>query len=203
MKEYRLEIKVKNNVVIKRIEELGYESVPAFCRDKGQAYHVVNEIIGFKLPFYGKRGNISGSIIKLAEALSILPDHIYPPERREKPLLQNKYIVETEKADLMQIATGVRTDTLPLDDRKMLQDFAPTIHRVLDELTPRQKEVLDRRFGITSGYEETLEEVGVAMGVCGQRVRQIEAKAMRRMKHPERSRNLREYLEFMNEMDVR
>jgi hypothetical protein len=203
MKEYRLEIKVRNNAVLKRIEELGYESVPAFCRDKGLTYHLVNEIISFKLPFYGKRGEITGHIIKLADALQVLPDYIYPQERREKPLTQNKYIVETRKADLMQIASGARNDALPVDDRKMLEDFAPTIHRLMDELSPRQREVLDRRFGITTGHEETLDEVGAALKVGRERVRQIEAKAIRKMKHPERSRNLREYLEFMNEMAVR
>jgi RNA polymerase sigma factor (sigma-70 family) len=202
-KEYRLEIRVRNNTVLKRIEQLGYDSIPAFCRDKGLPYHLVNEIIAFKLPFYGKRGNISGSIIKLADALNMLPDHIYPPERRGKPLTQNKYIVESRGVDLMQVANSLRADSLPPDERKMLDDFAPTIQLLLNELTPRQKEVLERRFGLIDGYEETLDDVGAALGVGRERIRQIEAKAMRRMRHPDRSRNLREYLETLNEVGSR
>ena len=85
----------------------------------------------------------------------------------------------------------------------MLDDFAPTIQLLLNELTPRQKEVLERRFGLIDGYEETLDDVGAALGVGRERIRQIEAKAMRRMGHPDRSRNLREYLETLNEIGSR
>jgi RNA polymerase sigma factor (sigma-70 family) len=201
--EYRLEIKVRNNAVLRRIDELGYESVTAFCRDKGLPYHVVNSIIGFKLPFYGKRGNISGSIISLADALNVLPDYIYPLERRGEPLQNNKYIIETRGVDLMQIATSIRTDALPLDERKMLDDFAPTMQLVLNELPPRHREVLERRFGLVDGHEQTLDEVGTALGVGRERIRQIEARAIRMMKSPHRSRDLREYLEILNDAGAR
>jgi DNA-binding CsgD family transcriptional regulator len=204
MKEYRLEIKVRNNAVLKRIEELGYESLPAFCREHKLHYNVVNHIISFKAPFYGKRGNINGSIIKLANALQVLPDYIYPPERRGEPLQNNKYIAEVEKADLMQVSTSLRMDAMPVDDRKMLNDLAPTIRNVmLEALTPREHRLIDKRFGLTSGTPETLDEVGDQLNVSRERIRQMEAKALRKMKHPSRSRKLREYIEFLDELNVR
>lgn len=203
MKEYRLEIKVRNNAVLKRMEELGYESVPVFCREHKLHYSDIINIISFKVPFYGKRGNITGTIIKLADALQVLPDYIYPPERRGEPLKNNKYIAEVEKADLMQISTSLRMDAMPVDDRKMLNDLAPTIRNVmLEALTPREHRLIDKRFGLTSGTPETLDEMGDQLNVSRERIRQMEAKALRKMKHPSRSRKLREYIEFLDELNV-
>jgi hypothetical protein len=203
MKEYRLEIKVKNNVVLKRIDELGYDTVPAFCRAHKLSYVIVNDIIKFKLPFYTKFGRVSESLVRVGEALQMLPEDMYPPERREKPLPKNHYIIETDKADLMQISTSLRLDALPVDDRKMLEDFAPTIKRVMLTLTPKEQRVLDRRYGITSGTPETCEEIGKDMNLSGYRINQIEHKAIRKMKHPQRSVKLREYLDFIQEVKAR
>jgi len=204
MKDYRLEIKVRNNPVLKRIEELGYESPVAFCKAHKLNYQTVNKIISFKISFYTKFGRISEIIIKLADALQVLPDYIYPPERRGVPLERNKYIAEVEKADLMQVSTSLRMDALPVDDRKMLDDFAPTIRRVmLEALTPREQRLLDKRFGITSGVPLTLDEVGAELNVGKERVRQMEAKAMRKMKHPANSKKLREYIEFFDDLHAR
>jgi hypothetical protein len=204
MKDYRLEIKVRNNAVLKRIEELGYESVPAFCLANNLQYPSVNEIIAFKAPFYRKKGQINGSIIRLANALQVLPDYIYPPERREAPLQRNKYITEVNKADLMQVSTSLRVDALAVDDRKMLDDFRPTLQRLMIEaLTPKEHRVLDMRFGLTSGNEQTLESVANTFNLSRERIRIIEAKAIRKMKRPDRSRELREYIEFFDDLHAR
>ncbi len=69
------------------------------------------------------------------------------------------------------------------------------IDRVLDELTPREKRVLQLRFGLKDGHARTLEEVGQEFSVTRERIRQIEAKALRKLRHPSRSRKLRGYLE--------
>ncbi|BED92510.1 MAG: RNA polymerase sigma factor RpoD [Candidatus Paraimprobicoccus trichonymphae] len=69
------------------------------------------------------------------------------------------------------------------------------IIQVLDTLAPRERKVLIMRFGINNGRTSTLEEVGQAFNVTRERIRQIEAKALRKLKHPSRSRRLREYLE--------
>jgi RNA polymerase primary sigma factor len=66
---------------------------------------------------------------------------------------------------------------------------------VLDTLTPREKRVLELRFGIKDGKARTLEEVGREFDVTRERIRQIEAKALRKLKHPSRSKKLKDYLE--------
>ena len=66
---------------------------------------------------------------------------------------------------------------------------------VLDTLTPREKKVLSLRFGLEDGRQRTLEEVGQQFNVTRERIRQIEAKALRKLRHPSRSKKLMDYLE--------
>ena len=66
---------------------------------------------------------------------------------------------------------------------------------VLDTLTPREEKVLRLRFGLDDGRQRTLEEVGKEFNVTRERIRQIEAKALRKLRHPSRSKKLRDYLD--------
>ena len=69
------------------------------------------------------------------------------------------------------------------------------LHEVLDTLTERERQVLDHRFGLTDGYSRTLEEVGKQFNVTRERIRQIEAKALRKLRHPTRIRRLEGFLD--------
>ncbi len=68
------------------------------------------------------------------------------------------------------------------------------LHEILDSLSERERKVLEMRFGLNDGQGRTLEEVGSEFGVTRERIRQIEAKALRKLRHPIRSRKLRDYL---------
>jgi len=70
------------------------------------------------------------------------------------------------------------------------------VHTVLSTLPPREQEVLKMRFGLDDGYSLTLEEVGLYFNVTRERIRQIEAKALRRLRHPRRSNGLRDYIDI-------
>ncbi|GAG13840.1 unnamed protein product, partial [marine sediment metagenome] len=70
------------------------------------------------------------------------------------------------------------------------------IGEVLDTLTERERTVLIQRFGLLDGKQKTLEEVGVMFKVTRERIRQIEAKALRKMRHPTRSRELDAFMDL-------
>ena len=114
--------------------------------------------------------------------------------------------------------TGVQTCALPIspigdDEDSHLGDFIEdtnvespietttninlqeTVRDVLAGLTPREAKVLRMRFGIDMNTDHTLEEVGKQFDVTRERIRQIEAKALRKLKHPSRSRKLRSFLD--------
>jgi len=73
--------------------------------------------------------------------------------------------------------------------------LAEQIKSVLNTLPAREQKVLRMRFGLDDGYSHTLEEVGYVFKVTRERIRQIEAKALRRLRHPSRSKKLKDYID--------
>ena len=92
-------------------------------------------------------------------------------------------------------------DFIPDDDAPAPADAASHIllkeqlSEVLDTLTPREEKVLRLRFGLGDGRSRTLEEVGKEFNVTRERIRQIEAKALRKLRHPSRSKRLKDFLD--------
>lgn len=92
-------------------------------------------------------------------------------------------------------------DFIPDDDAPAPQDAAShtllkeQLEDVLSTLTPREKKVLELRFGLQDGRNRTLEEVGKEFNVTRERIRQIEAKALRKLRHPSRSKRLKDFLD--------
>jgi RNA polymerase primary sigma factor len=86
-------------------------------------------------------------------------------------------------------------NALPPVDTASKQLLKEQLSEVLSEMTPREQRVLILRFGLEDGRSRTLEEVGQEFNVTRERIRQIEAKALRKLRHPSRSRRLKDYLE--------
>ena len=92
-------------------------------------------------------------------------------------------------------------DFIPDDDAPAPADAASFVLlkeqlvEVLKTLTPREEKVLRLRFGLDDGRQRTLEEVGKEFAVTRERIRQIEAKALRKLRHPSRSKKLKDYLD--------
>ena len=90
-----------------------------------------------------------------------------------------------------------------LEDKKIIQpldvaihsDLKKSINQILSTLTPREERVLRMRFGLGTQSDNTLEEVGKQFTVTRERIRQIEAKALRKLKHPSRSKRLKSFLD--------
>ena len=82
-------------------------------------------------------------------------------------------------------------DPMDVVSRELLKE---QMQDALDSLRERERRVLELRFGLADGRRWTLEEVGEELGVTRERIRQIEAKALRKLRHPIRSRKLRDYL---------
>ncbi len=86
-------------------------------------------------------------------------------------------------------------NTLAPVDAAVYSSLREATKEVLDTLTPREAKVLRMRFGIEMNTDHTLEEVGKQFDVTRERIRQIEAKALRKLRHPSRSERLRSFLD--------
>jgi RNA polymerase primary sigma factor len=131
------------------------------------------------------------------------------------PLLERKWRNATAKVrNIQRIAQDTMSLDLPIgpDQTNEMGDFLEDpkavepvdaaskqllreqVRNVLNFLSERERLVLEMRFGLKDGKDHTLEEVGKEFGVTRERIRQIEAKALRKLRHPSRSKELRDYL---------
>ena len=101
-------------------------------------------------------------------------------------------IGEDEDTALMDMIP--EDSVLSVEDQVAANVLGNIINELLETLTERQRKVLELRFGLKDGRERTLEEVGQVFGVTRERIRQIEAKALRKLRHPSRSRKLKDFL---------
>ncbi len=130
---------------------------------------------------------------EIAEALGVSPKKVEQVIRvSQRPLSLEMPVGEEEDSYL--------GDFIPDEDAQSPTDEASRqlLREVIDEifasLSPREVRILQLRFGLVDGYNYTLEEVGRKFGVTRERIRQIEAQALGRLRHPSRSRKLRDYL---------
>lgn len=131
---------------------------------------------------------------EIAQEMGITPEKVREIQKiSQEPVSLEKPIGEEEDSRL--------GDFIPDDDASSPADQASftllkeQLLEVLASLTPREEKVLRLRFGLDDGRSRTLEEVGKEFDVTRERIRQIEAKALRKMRHPSRSKHLRDFLD--------
>lgn len=143
---------------------------------------------------------------KYEELHGVIPSDEYVAEKLgldlEKIKNIKKYSLNTASLD---IQVGEEKDSVLRDfvvdddaidpiDAAEKQSLKENIYELLDTLKPRDKKILELRFGLIDGKERTLEEVGKEFNVTRERIRQIEMKALARLKHPSRTKKIRDYV---------
>jgi RNA polymerase primary sigma factor len=131
---------------------------------------------------------------EIAEEMGVTPDKVREIVKvSQDPVSLETPIGEEEDSHLGDFVED-KEATAP-QDAASLTMLHNEVEDILDTLTPRERRVLQLRFGLIDGHQRTLEEVGKRFGVTRERIRQIEAKALRKLRHPSRSKKLRDYLE--------
>ena len=132
---------------------------------------------------------------EIAETMNIEVDKVMDMMRiAQKPISLETPIGEEEDSQLGDFIEDEHVDT-PVDITTQIF-LKEQLFEVLETLTPREQQVLRLRFGLDDGRTRTLEEVGQVFDVTRERIRQIEAKALRKLRHPTRSKKLKDYLEY-------
>jgi RNA polymerase primary sigma factor len=134
------------------------------------------------------------TIDELAERVQLEPERVRELLRiSQDPLSLDSPVGEEDESNLGEFIADESVDG-PADaaTRSMLTE---AVSEVLGELSDREQEIVRLRFGLDGGQAKTLEEVGREFGVTRERIRQIEAKTLAKLRHPQRSQRLREFLE--------
>jgi len=130
---------------------------------------------------------------EIAERLGVPPRKVEQIIRvSQRPLSLEMPVGEEEDSYLGDFIEDADADS-PTDSASQTM-LRQVIDEIFESLTPREVRILQLRFGLVDGYSYTLEEVGKKFGVTRERIRQIEAQALGRLRHPSRSRKLRDYL---------
>lgn len=190
-KDYNVEIRVRNARLKALLKRQGYETMRAAAQASGISYSTIVEYMKFNRPLVLKNGQWSSAVIRLADFLKCLPEDLAPPQHYETVLAKNRADFEMDASDVEALSASLRTLALPADQRMMDCQANATLYEILGTLRPRYREVLDRRFGLTSGHGETLEAIAHDFGVNNERIRQIEERALRDLRHPAKQRKLR------------
>ena len=190
MSDFRVDIKVRNNRLITLIEEQ-YGTVAQFAKACKLSQGQVGDYCNLKdSPITKKRVNDGcydwkPTASNIAEALGVLPEEIWPEHLQQIQLNTNKsHVVVTAGQIAGFIENLSETDPLLTQIKEEQKEL---VHKALETLTTREAKVLNLRFGIEDGHAKTLREIGDVIGVSTERVRHIEAKALRKLRHPSRS----------------
>ncbi len=131
---------------------------------------------------------------EIAEEMDLTPEKVREIQKiAQEPVSLETPIGEEDDSHLGDFIED--QDALAPSDAAAYELLKEQLEDVLDTLTDREENVLRLRFGLDDGRTRTLEEVGKVFGVTRERIRQIEAKALRKLRHPSRSKRLRDFLE--------
>ncbi len=193
MEDFRVDIKVRNNRILERIQKSGYSSLTQFCKAIDVSYGSLSKIINLKEGIYTKRGNIRPNVIKISKIFGCDPSDLFSEAQEMMELKTNKTFKLVSDAEVEVLLENKNKDLIEPDEVLYELQFKENLDSVLDTLTPREVKVLKLRFGIDDD-EHTLAEIGCMFDVTANRIRQIEQKALRKLRHPSRSEMLEEFL---------
>jgi RNA polymerase primary sigma factor len=176
------------------------QSITRAIADTGRTIRVpvhmveqVNRIIRLRAHFKTKHGR-TPSVEEIAEYFEVpiekvirVLSHVKP-----EPRSLDEFVGEDEKSTLEDYVPDRRAEEDVIDGTAT-PELSREVRRVLVTLSPREEKVIRMRFGIGEKDDHTLEEVGQDFEVTRERIRQIEAKALRKLRHPSRAKHLREY----------
>jgi RNA polymerase sigma factor (sigma-70 family) len=168
------------------------------CREIGCPESTFGKFLNLKENPRLANGTFRSTAVRIANYFRMLPEDLFPttlyaltlPDRVERTFESERVMLSLQCAEARQLP-----DATSLDQKLFSEELEEKVDDVLDTLTPREEKVIKMRFGLEDGHEYTLDEIGEAFAICGQRVRQIEQKALNKLRHPSRTSKLRGFLE--------
>lgn len=197
MSDYRIDIKVRNNIILYKLKQAGYETISEFCRvNNAEKYiSILSGIVSMTKSPLKKDEEFNSAIKYLAEKLNCSELDLFNESQMNTVLQTNKKSIAANEAEMkFMLEYNNNDEHLLLEDQAQKDQFNEKILEKIEILTPREQKIIRARFGM-DGSKKTLKEVGKELGISSTRTRQIECQALRKLRHPMRSKELREFLE--------
>ncbi len=193
MKDYRLEIKIKNNYLFTKMQEYGVKNAAQLAKAIGATSTSVGRYLNLTTPPYTKKGELKEIPKKLCDLFYCAIEELFPAEHLENALDKNIVVTEKNKHELLP-SRMLETDdpSVALIEQETAQGVKQAVAKSLNE---REQKVLALRFGLEDEDPHTLEQVGALFGVSRNRIKQIEAKALRKLRNPRTQDLLYPFLE--------
>lgn len=143
-------------------------------------------------------------MVEISAALDLPQDYLFPEvliDAQREGLFDHR-VAYLEEQHIIRLTEGRRAHLLPphITDDELVKEadraiLKTRVAEVITTLTPREQKVIELRFGLEDGISHSTENVGRQFGLSRERIRQIEAKALLKLRHPSRSRKLKDFLE--------
>lgn len=189
-KDINVEFRVRNNLILKKMRGRGIPTVSELSRQLKATPSRLGELVNMKEPARKEDGSWIPLALKLAEFFQCMPEDLFSDRQQHKALKKNRREAEISYAEMQQLTS--RAPDKQLEASSEALQLKMVLMLALNKLTPREERILRMRFGMNLSNEISLAEVGEKFGVLGERIRQIEAKALRKLKHPAYLARLRE-----------
>jgi RNA polymerase primary sigma factor len=198
MDEYNVKVTVRNNLILKAIKDFGYTNLNNFAKASGIGVTGLYSLVNLMEPPIGIKGEFIKSAKDLMEVLGACPSELWTDEQLTLRLDSNRTERVMSKEALQVTLQSSARSLIGLDypEQEIVEEELKTIvNNRLDSLTPREAKILRLRFGFDGGEGRTLEEVGAIFKVTREQIRHIEARALRKLRHPTRSDDLKQFVE--------
>ena len=193
MAEIRVELRAKNSALWHCVFD-HFTSIRKFAQFYNLPYQEVSLYLRLTRSPYTKNGEPRTAARKVATAMAMPLDVLFPKSVYLDHIV-SAFAVEVDVERFVALRHATTASNLlagPTADE--LFDLRDALRKQLDTLSPREQRVIDALFGLSNGEPQTLEQVGGAHGVSRERIRQIQAKALRKLRHPARASVLRPFL---------
>ena len=185
MNEYSVKVSVRNNLILQRMRQLGIPSQTELGNISGLGQRVVNHFINMKRkPVDTWSGEWTDNAFTLSAALQVEPEDLWTDKQRGMALERNWREISMSEDAVMQLATGQGTEQIV---QGVLD--AEAVGRAIQTLDEREQKVITGRFF----EDKTLDDLADTLKISRERIRQIEARALRKLKQPSIAKTFSEY----------
>lgn len=185
MKDLRVIIRVKNNLLVKLRESMSFNQMQMaeYLKVGKCSYGDLENLVK---PPRNKKGEWSPIALKIAKNLKMLVEDVFPESLQN--VKKNKIEKEINTNNLIDYyqTTDVYKQISSPEKKHIDRNIKNEIKKTIETLTPREQEVINHRYGFNGYSAVSLKKCGEIMGICGTRVQQIEAKGIRKLRHPSR-----------------